>query len=94
MKTRFYSIEDQDILETYFGEDSKARTLADLGPDFGELLFDGELACIPQSGDTVVFDGDEYNVVCLVVEPKTNTADFIVQPRLYIEADLTQSVEN
>ena len=93
MNAKFYNIEDPDVLETFFGEDRPPRPLVNLGPNMGELLFDGEVQYLPTSGDIVIFDNEEYNIICMLLTPEDNSATFIVHPKFFVEVELTWFAE-
>ncbi len=83
MKVLIQNIEDVDVLETYFGEDSAARPLDGLGAMHGTFVFRGELSKLPNDGDIVVIAGVEYNVVVRIFDIANDEAEIIVHERHY-----------
>jgi hypothetical protein len=81
MKTRVYSIDDEDVLDTFFGEDSMVRPVTGLGQDHGELIFEGPLSGLPVEGDVFVQDDDEYVVLLRIFHAESDEAELVVHRR-------------
>lgn len=83
MKVLVQSVDDVDVLETYFGEDSASRPLDSLGAMHGTVVFRGVLSNLPNDGDVVVFSGTEYNVVVRIFDIANDEVEIIVHERHY-----------
>ena len=88
MNVKFYNIDDQDTLEALFGEGRPMRSISNPS-SLGELIFEGALSCLPEVGSTVIVEGEEYNVICPIFNLKCDSVDFITQPKIYVEVELS-----
>lgn len=85
MLTRMYAI-DEDVLETFFGPDAKPIPVGAIGPEHGQLVFDGNLEVQPNEGDVVVArvgvtETEEFIVLLRVYHVATDVAELIVHRR-------------
>lgn len=93
MRTLVYEI-DHETLEAFFGEDTPNRPVVTLGPENGNLIFEGDMAIHPDAGDVLVLDGAgtnmvEYVIVCRLYFADHDNACLIVHERHYTEVELS-----
>jgi hypothetical protein len=96
MRARIYEIEDENILETFFGDDPKPSKIYNVAHDHGTLIFDGEVDWLPESGsqlDSITIDGksgqDEYIVVAKTIYADENIVIVIVHPLQFVDMELS-----
>ena len=96
MLTKIYLVEDENVLDAYFGEDADPKSFYDLGAEHGRSVFYGQLDVIPAPEDTIVIDeGFECMVIVRVFvtagtgEDQSMGCCLIVHPRFFSETLLS-----
>ncbi len=77
MRTKIYEIADEDVLETFFGENPKPASTINIAESFGDLIYDGDVDWLPEGGgqDTVTLDGEGETIEEYMMVVKTYHAD-------------------
>lgn len=89
MKTTVYALDDHDVLQTYFGEDSEDHALVNFGESHCEKIFDGSMVSTPSDGDLLILPDAEGDMVEYLVIVKiffTDSVQLIVHPRHFENA--------
>jgi hypothetical protein len=91
IKLKVYEIEDEDVLNTFFGENQKPHPIADIAKDHATKIYDNQVLAVPDGNgnDVIVINGDEYVVIVRAFDVDTDVVTVLVHKRLYVEIELS-----
>ena len=94
MDIEVYCIEDEDVLERFFGDNDNQPPVATLAKDFGTLIFEGPTELNVLAGDALLIDDAEgvpmeYGVILRIHNITEDVTVLICQERTVIDVTLS-----